>query len=167
VTTTRSAGRRARRPVGLALLLWLGAMATGCGSGASESEQDRVRRIVNGWEASLTRGDGEAACSGLSGAGRAELLLLRGGAGGIPIDASCPETVRWMLRGSRGTGSEPKPPRVVSVRVNGNRAVAQVSSGGFRPAPVRLVRQDDEWKISSPGFGSPLPAGFRGRRWGT
>lgn len=149
-------------------LLLLMLMAAGCGSGdSSESDEDRVRRTVNAWEASLTRGDGQAACSGLSSEGRKEILLVRGGVGGIPIDASCPEVVRWMLRGSRNIGSEPKPPKVVSVRVDGDRAVAEVDAPAPRPTPVRLVRRGEEWKVSSAGFASPLPAGFRGRRSGS
>lgn len=160
--------RALTRPAALIALLALSpTAATGCGSDdASGSEQDRVERVVDAWQSSIARGDGEATCSGLTAAGRKELLLVRGGVGGIPIDASCPQTVRWIRKGSRVAGLNPRPPKVVSVQVDGDRAVAQVSAGEFRPQPLRLVKQDDEWKISSPGFRSPLPGDYRGRRSG-
>jgi hypothetical protein len=159
MSTRNSLARHAALAPIVALVL---VMVAGCGSDDSPAkEKDHVRETVNRWEVSLTRGKGDAVCAQLTKAGRDELLLIRGGRGGIPIDASCPLTVRGMFEGTKNIDTKPKPPRVISVRLDGDRATAEVSTGGFRPTPIGLAKQDGEWMISSPGFRSPLPGGPR------
>jgi hypothetical protein len=166
-SANRPTGRRVDRgAVPLARLILLASMLAllstiaACGSSdSSEAENARARQAVDDWQADLTRGDGEAACSRLTKAGLEELLLIRGSTGGIPADAGCPQVVRLMRRGAQRTGARLRPAKTVSVRVDGDRATAQVSTNGFRPVPVGLAKQNGEWKISSPGYESPLPSG--------
>ncbi|HYI99588.1 MAG TPA: hypothetical protein VEX36_07940 [Thermoleophilaceae bacterium] len=135
-------------------------VSTGCGSDEPD-ETTAVRQAFTGWQSALNSGNGEAACSRLTEEGRDEFLLVRGGKGGIPINASCPELVRRILEGTRQTGVKLQPERVRSVQIDGDTAVAEVGVSNFRPRTVRLAKQDGEWKISSAGFGSPLPGGPR------
>lgn len=165
---THSTGGRAGKVAGelarLILLVFAVALLStvaACGSDSADAENARVKQAVDGWQADLVRGRGQAACSRLNEDGLEELLLIRGGVGGIPIDASCPQVVRLMLRGSRRTGARLRPAKTVSVRVDGDRATAEVRANGYEPAPIGLAKNDGEWKISSPGFDSPLPGGSR------
>lgn len=147
----------------LALVLSL-SIAVGCGSddsSGSASEEDRVKQIFDDWQDDFTTGKGEETCARLTKSGRDELLAYRDAAGSIDPDATCPEIVSAIIRATDKAGVKQQPAKAVSVRVDGDKAVAQVSDAGRPPVPVRLVKEDGKWKLPSAGFG-PLTGGTDG-----
>jgi hypothetical protein len=138
----------------LALLL---SVAPGCGSddsGGTGSEEDRIKEVFAQWQEDFTSGNGEATCARLTKSGRDEMLAYKDLSVGIDPDADCAEVVSSIVKATEKAGVEQQPAKVVSAKVDGNTAIAQVSDAGRRAVPVRLVKQDGEWKLPSAGFDS-------------
>lgn len=130
--------------------------ASGCGSddsAGSAGEEDRIKQMFNDWQDDFAAGNGEATCAKLTKSGRDELLRYRDVSGYIDRTASCEQTVRAIVAQTDEAGVKQQPARALSVRINGNKAVAQVSDAGRPAVPVRLVKQNGEWKLPSAGFG--------------
>jgi hypothetical protein len=134
------------------------AAAPGCGSdddgGSAASEEDRIKQVFDDWQASFIAGDGDAVCSRLTASGQQEIVAAKQSAPGAGPNASCEEVVRAIVKESNEAGLEQQPSRAVSVRIDGDTATAMVSDAGREPQPVKLVKQDGEWKLPSAGFGS-------------
>lgn len=153
MTVTRSFMRTAVPALALALLL---SVAPGCGSddsGGAGSEEDRIKEVFAQWQEDFTTGNGDATCARLTASGRNELLAYRDVAGNIDPKATCAEVVSAIIKRTEEAGIEQQPAKVVSAKIKGNRAIAQVSDAGRPAIPVRLVKEDGEWKLPSAGFG--------------
>ena len=162
---TRSFVRTAVPALALALLL---SAAPGCGSedsGGSGSEEQRIKEVFAQWQEDFTTGKGPETCARLTESGRKELLAYRDVSGYIDRDATCAEVVSSIIKGTDEAGVEQQPAKVLSAKVNGNTAIAQVSDAGRPAVPVRLVKQGGEWKRPSAGFG-PLVNDEKGRGGG-
>lgn len=153
MTTARFRVRTATVVSAAALALVL---TPGCGSddsdGSARSEEDQIKQVFDDWQASFIAGDGEAVCSRLTSSGQQEILAAKGSAPGAGADATCEEVVRALVQESNEAGLEQQPSRAVSVKIDGDKATAMVSDAGRAPQPVKLVKQDGEWKLPSAGF---------------
>lgn len=158
---TRSHVRAAVLSLALTLTL---TFATGCGSDESSgsgsggsadsgSEEQRIKDVFAQWQEDFTTGKGEETCARLTESGQKELLAYRDVAGNIPADADCAEVVSSIIKNTEEAGVVQQPAKVVSAKIDGNKAVAQVSDAGRPPVPVRLVKVDGEWMLPSAGFG--------------
>jgi hypothetical protein len=161
VIVTRSFMRTAVPALALALVL---SAAPGCGSddsGGSGTEEERIKEVFAQWQEDFTTGKGPETCARLTDSGRKELLAYRDVAGYIDRDATCAEVVSSIIEGTEDAGVEQKPAKVLSAKVSGNTAIAQVSDAGRPAVPVRLIKQNGEWKLPSAGFG-PLIGNEKG-----
>ncbi|HYI99595.1 MAG TPA: hypothetical protein VEX36_07975 [Thermoleophilaceae bacterium] len=135
--------------------------ATGCGSDDSAglgNEEDQIKQMFNDWQDDFAAGNGNATCAKLTRSGQQELAKYRDVSGYIDRDASCEEIVSAIVAQTQEAGVKQQPARALSVRVDGDTAVAQVSDAGRPAVPVKLVKQGDEWKLPSAGFG-PVTGG--------
>ncbi|HEX2160662.1 MAG TPA: hypothetical protein VHF88_02465 [Thermoleophilaceae bacterium] len=90
--------------------------------------------------------DYEAACAQMTAKHRREVVG----------DGDCANRLRTLFRGRPPRGERPK---VVAMKVDGNRATLRTrSEDSFRPYPIDFVKRGGEWKVdsslSAPGGGS-------------
>ncbi|MFP5362913.1 MAG: hypothetical protein ACLGI5_09305 [Thermoleophilia bacterium] len=134
-----------RRPRAI-LLLALAAAAIG---GCRDEDGDRARAAVEDLLAALERGDGAAACSGLSEAGVSELLLaaLRVEVDAAGLDAA--DAPRCALVASRladGAGrrlSRLRNAAVTDTVLEGDRAVVRTAAGAYEAREV-----EGRWRVA-------------------
>jgi len=121
--------RRALTALALASALLL---VAGCG----ESEQEQAREVVQDYVDALNDQDFEAVCDLYSDQLKQELA----------IGENCAAFVQEQ---TSGTDSQLE---LVEVRVNGDRATADLDSVSEQEGPARIAlqleRQDDTWRIS-------------------
>jgi hypothetical protein len=135
-----------RRPT--AVVLAAAILAT-LGAGCGDSDEDKVRDTLSRFETAAKDRDYKELCDDLL----ARELVARLRTIGLP----CP------LALSRGLGATLQPSiSVEKVKVSGDTALAQITSTavGQRPSQdtIRLVKQDDEWRIASlSGAQPPAP----------
>ncbi len=129
----------------VALLLAVGAAATGCGSGGGTSSgaggASPKQQLVD-YLAALNRGDGRTACGLLTPQARADVPHISEN-----IHAQdCEGAVRELSRISERI----RFPRI-AVHLSGNRAVATITAAQppYR-SQVPLARQDGGWRITYP-----------------
>jgi hypothetical protein len=110
----------------------------GCGGG---SEGD-VRGAIEGYMSALADGDGDEACSHLSGEMKRRLADAAG-------NGSCPEVVEMLAENfGEDDKSKLKDVEVVDIKIKGDTATAGVKGGD---STAELTKTDGDWLISG-GF---------------
>jgi hypothetical protein len=134
-----------RRKSLAALAMALAITAWGCGS----SDEDKVAESVQAYLGALADGDGEEACSHLSGNGQRELVGFVSQQLPEIGTISCPEVVE-QLSGTIGPDEKPRleDAEVTNVEINGDAATATIEGATVSPM---LVKSGDDWLIDS-GF---------------
>jgi hypothetical protein len=125
-------------------LIALAALA-GCGGthAAGPSPEDQVRAAVAEFDAGLRAQDSRQLCASFS----RQMLAYVESIWHRPCEAVAPAVFHKMPETSRMVGTH-----VVSVRITGTKASAGVRAepDGFRSEPVKLVREDGQWKLLWP-----------------
>lgn len=149
---------RLARTVGIAAVVVALCTAAGCGSDDSsgsegQGEEEQIKQEFDEWQADFIAGDGDAVCARMTKSAQDEIVqfqLTQSKA----RDMSCEDAVRAMIRTTREGGVQQQPSKAVSVKIDGDKAVAMVSDAGRPVQPVRLVKEDGKWKLPSAGLGS-------------
>jgi hypothetical protein len=79
--------------------------------------------------------------------------------GYIGRDATCEQVVEQIVQATEKAEIKQQPAKAISIRIDGDQAIAQVVDGGRPPRPVRIVKQDGRWMFPSAGFGSLVGKG--------
>ena len=144
-----------RRPT--AVVLAAAALAAPLGAGCGKSDDDQVRETLRRFEAATKDRDYKELCDDLL--AREVVARLR------TIGLPCPRAL------SRGFGSVLQPSiDIEKVKVKGDTALAEVTTTavGQRPShdTIRLVKQDDKWRIASLSGAQPPapPRDLEGKR---
>lgn len=119
---------------------------SGSGPASATGDEASIRKLFKDFEAAYQAGDGERACRMLTAAARAEAAGLRGDG------QTCQQSVARI--GATMGDIEQQPSKILSVRVDGDRATASISDAGRPPVELPFVREDGGWKIAELGFGS-------------
>jgi hypothetical protein len=120
------------------------------------SDAGQIRQLLADAQLDYLEGNAEAYCARLTAAGRAQVANF---GRAYQQGDTCQEVIRKTSATAGETGLKQKPTKLLSVKVNGDIAVAQVSDGGRPPQPLRFVKHADGWKIPNPGFSTnPKPA---------
>jgi hypothetical protein len=110
------------------------AVAIGCG----QSDEQQARDAVQDYVDARVEGDYERECELYSDSYKEQL----------GVDGNCPEFVK-----EAASGGPPSELEIVDVRVNGDKANADLDATGESGAPIRiglqLEREGDEWRISA------------------
>ena len=135
----------APRSLAAAALAALATATAACG----ESDEDRVRETLEGFESATARKDYRALCADVL--SRDLIVKLR--SIGLPCELA--------LRRALGPVQAPEL-TIGRIRVRGDAALAQVTSTarGQRPSQdtIRLVKEGDDWRVSSlSGAQPPTP----------
>jgi hypothetical protein len=123
----------------LLLLAGLAFVQVGCGDdGGEDSDEEEVRRVAQAYVDALAANDAAAACEYL------------------PDDGSCEATEAEIRQGDDPLGGDFG--QVKTVRISGEAARADFSSGGF----LVLSKSGEGWKIGAPAseaadLGAPKP----------
>ena len=130
------------------LLLALSLAASGC-----TSDEDKVRHLVQEYNAAVADGDGAKACGFLTKRGREIVLALSLEQLLSDRTTGCQSTIKAL--GHLKEGSEIKElesAKIVDVRVRGDTAQAELRSDEG-PATAELTKRDGEWRLDyPPGF---------------
>jgi hypothetical protein len=136
----------------LAAALLVGALGgTGCGA---ESDRDRIEAAVVDVQDAFASGHLRDVCDGLTRAGRKHVMSL-----GHSSSGSCARDLRLiyqLVRDRDGGGRFGAGRELLSVNVQGKRAVARVSFGSSGSGLVHLTQEDGGWKVN--GLWGGLPA---------
>jgi hypothetical protein len=129
--------------------------AAGCGSShkkATPSQEQQVRQVLRSYLQAQTSGDGQTACSLLTGAAQTQLetLVLQAGKGLITTRPSCPDAVGLVhaVAGQKLLAALASA-RIGQVQLQGDQASAEVIDGTtFGQQRVSLQRSGGTWKIT-------------------
>lgn len=102
-----------------------------------------VRSTFKRFEAAFQAGDGYRACRMLTKAAREE-------AGNLISDQTCERGIAQL--GDTAGDFKQDPSKILSVRIDGDKAVASVSDAGRRAVPLPFVKEGGQWKISDLGL---------------
>lgn len=147
--------RRRSTAIAAALAVASAVLLPACGedddpsTGKSRTAGDpsaEIRAAFKSFEADLQAGKAESACAQMTRAGQQAAARLGGADGG-----SCVKTIQAFAQGAGEL--EQKPSRIVSVTVNGDKAVAKVSDAGRTPVDLPFAKEGGEWKLASLGVG--------------
>jgi hypothetical protein len=153
-----------RRTLTAATALALAVAVSACGSdddndGADNNEPSgtptqQVEQTLDQSQQAIIAGDGETYCSSLTAAGRASVAAYgrRTGRG-----ATCAQTIATNARLAKTAGIKQQPTRVLSVKINGNTAIAKITDGGRSATKMRLTRESDGWKRPAPKYPTSIP----------
>lgn len=119
---------------------------------ATGSDARQIRVLLDYLQERYIAGDGPGYCAGLTADGRKLVAEI---SKSYRLGDTCEKFVVKTAQMGRETNTKQKPSKIVSVKVKGNRAVAQVSDAGRPPAPLAFAKEDGRWKLPDPGFGSP------------
>jgi hypothetical protein len=120
-------------------------IAAGCGTG-DNPDKDGIETAISGYLSALAHGDGEAACSHLSGNGRRELAQLAFQMHAVDCATLAKEAT--SVFGAPGISRLSK--ATVSVgEIHGDEATAEIE--GATAVELTLIKSDGEWLIDS-GF---------------
>ena len=124
------------------MLLLATALAAGCGG---ESEEEQVRSTLDTFAAATAKKDYDAICDDVFSKRLVEEVRRT-----LPCEIA-------LKNSDLGAAKQPKL-EVTRVRVNGERATADVKSSAANQRPsqdtVELVQEDGEWRIISLSSGS-------------
>jgi len=126
----------------------------GCGSShkATPSEQQQVEQVLRSYLRAQTSGDGQTACSLLTGAAQRQLetLVLQAGNGLLTTRPSCQDAVGLVraVAGAKLLNALSKA-QIAQVQVQGNDATAEIIDGAaFGQQQVSLQRSGSTWQIA-------------------
>ncbi|MET0730955.1 MAG: hypothetical protein ABWZ03_07175 [Solirubrobacterales bacterium] len=128
-----------RRTLAIAVALTLGLSACGTTSSKPESAQEQVTKVVDKLATAGTRRDAETICTEILAKQLVAELKSAGGDCEAEMDRAIKDATDFDLQ-------------VVSVKVNGRNATAQVRQGDDgRVATFTFVKEGDAWKASALG----------------
>jgi hypothetical protein len=112
------------------------ASAAAGGAGSGGGPEGQLRAAYAKFTDSVYSTDYAAACAQMTARHRKEIVG----------DLDCASGLRTLFRGEPPRGERPK---VVSLKIDGNRATLRTKSeDSFKPYPIEFVKQDGEWKVN-------------------
>lgn len=116
---------------------------------APTNDEEQIKAVLREIQEDYDAGDGEAYCRKLIEGERQEVAAFGRNFG---RGSSCVETIRTssMIGGDKEVKQNPT--ILVSVRVEGERAVAEVRNGGRPPESMIFLKRGSEWKVVESGF---------------
>lgn len=138
----------------LALIAGTAVLVTGCGGGG-ESDEDKIRNVVEDYNSAVADKNGSAACELLTADAKRQIADLDVNAVREGAKGRCESSVKRLdsLKGAAPLGRL-KLAKVGDVRIRGDTAQADVrNSDPPATATAELTKSGDDWVISSaPGF---------------
>jgi hypothetical protein len=130
-----------------------GGSADGGGAASGGSDDEQITALFRDLQAAFIAADGVRFCALLAADGQAEVVRYGKVVG---HKGDCAKVMTRLGQATKRADVRQIRSRVLSVKVNGDKAVAMVKDGDRTPVPLNVVRVDGEWRLPSPGLEASL-----------
>lgn len=116
---------------------------------ATGNDKEQIKQVLHQIQEDFENVDAAGFCSKTTAAERREVAAF---GRNYKHGTTCVAVIDNQAKAASKAGVEQRSTKLLSAKVNGDRATATVSNGGRPSEPLPFVKVDGEWKLAEVGF---------------